>query len=350
MSGSTKQGRTPDPLRALALASVAVNPAAGWSAPSQLNGQHTHARVSNRLNPGLKSRAASAAMQADLKTVPGLKRPDYLDGSLAGDFGFDPLNLVTKYGDFAFQVPALRTIEDEPSEEYKNVQRVVKQELYGKNIPLGPNTKNAQRSLMWMREAEIKHARLAMLAAFGWPLSELWHGALAKISSAPYLLDATQGRSLSVLNGGLAEVMPFLALATLVSIAIEVRTLDQVYGLTATGETVTPDGEFIIKTYVPGDCGFDPLNLYDASLNNLGIMATTRAKNDPEYAFKLIQGARRESEATELLNGRLAMLAITGFAFQEFLYGTPVVDQSPIFFTFFGELLAPGAFKSLGLF
>ena len=28
------------------------------------------------------------------------------------------------------------------------------------------------RSLAWYREAEIKHARLAMLAALGWPVSD----------------------------------------------------------------------------------------------------------------------------------------------------------------------------------
>jgi hypothetical protein len=30
-------------------------------------------------------------------------------------------------------------------------------------------------TLVRMRDAEIKHSRLAMLAAAGWPLSELWH-------------------------------------------------------------------------------------------------------------------------------------------------------------------------------
>ena len=59
---------------------------------------------------------------------------------------------------------------------------------------------------MWMREAEVKHARLAMLAAAGWPLAELWHGPLCKITGSAYALDVTQGRSLSVLNGGLNEV------------------------------------------------------------------------------------------------------------------------------------------------
>ena len=31
---------------------------------------------------------------------------------------------------------------------------------------------------MFLREAEVKHARLAMLAAAGWPLSELLDGPL----------------------------------------------------------------------------------------------------------------------------------------------------------------------------
>ena len=46
----------------------------------------------------------------------------------------------------------------------------------------------------------------------------------------------------------------------------------------------------------------------------------------------------------------LSTKAITGFAFQEFVWGTPVVDQTPIFFTFFGDILAPGSTASLGLF
>ena len=67
-----------------------------------------------------------------------------------------------------------------------------------------------------------------MLAAAGWPLAELWHGPLAKITGSPYALNVTQGRSLSVLNGGLGEVAPFLFLVAAVIAAIEIATLDQV--------------------------------------------------------------------------------------------------------------------------
>ena len=49
---------------------------------------------------------------------------------------------------------------------------------------------------------EIKHARLAMLAAVGWPASELSHFTLAKILGLENLL-APNGRAPSVLNGGL---------------------------------------------------------------------------------------------------------------------------------------------------
>ena len=55
----------------------------------------------------------------------------------------------------------------------------------------------------WMREAELKHARLAMLAAAGWPLAELFNGPIGALS-------ATGGRVPSLFNGQLLENWPFL--------------------------------------------------------------------------------------------------------------------------------------------
>ena len=295
------------------------------------------------------ARAPGPVMKLE-SPIPGVTRPDYLDGTLAGDVGLDPLNFVDRYSSVTVSVPAMKTNTVEPSMSYQNVKSVKKQELYMLPIPLGPNTQNTQRSLMWMREAEVKHARLAMLAAAGWPLAELWHGGLANLVGMPYGLEVTQGRSLSVLNGGLGTVAPFLALAFIAASVVECSTLDQVYGLTATGKTMKPNGQVVMKSYVPGDCGFDPLNLYNWFGQNVGVMEQMRAERDPEYAFQMIEEARREMETAEIKNGRLAMLAITGYAFQEAAWGTPVVDQTPIFFTFFGDVLAPGALQSLGLF
>ena len=59
----------------------------------------------------------------------------------------------------------------------------------------------------------------------------------------------------------------------------------------------------------PGDLGFDPLGLAGSSRK--------------ERFYK--------SEA-ELFNGRLAMLAITGFAIQEWWTQNAVIHETPIFF------------------
>lgn len=284
--------------------------------------------------------------------IPGMTRPGYLDGSLAGDVGLDPLNFVEKFAEgITVTVPAMDTISRAPSDpNFTSLKSVTEYNLFGQEIVLGPGTKRTERSLMWFREAEVKHARLAMLAAAGWPLAELWHGPLSKITGSPYALDVTQGRSLSVLNGGLGEVAPFLFLVFVAISAVECATLDQVSGLTATGLTMKADGQVVMKSYVPGDCGFDPLGLYGFYGSSPNVMDQMRAERDPAFAMKLAQDARLQMETAEIKNGRLAMLGITGFAFQEAVWGTPVVDQTPIFFTFFGDILAPGSLGSLGLF
>ena len=82
--------------------------------------------------------------------LPKIKTMRVGDGTLAGDMNFDPLQ-----------------ISDSPD------------------------------ALAWYREAEIKHARLAMLAAFGWPVSEL--------TNFGDLLNG-DGRAPSLLNGGLENV------------------------------------------------------------------------------------------------------------------------------------------------
>ena len=147
-----------------------------------------------------------------------------------------------------------------------------------------------KQTLDWMREAEIKHARLAMLAVVGWPLAELLNpfGALAYVD----------GRVPSLLNGGLGAFAPFLLIVAAGTSYLELQTIDDV------NQTYLSQPE---KKYVPGDLGFDPLDL--------------RSK----MSFT-------DQAANEVYNGRLAMLAITGFAVQEALWGKPVVEQTSFFF------------------
>ena len=147
-----------------------------------------------------------------------------------------------------------------------------------------------------MREAEIKHCRLAMLAAVGWPLAELFDKPIAETLGLPTALTNT-GSSPSLLNGGLEKIDiaywgAVIALAGIIE--IENSKAREEKG----------------KSYTPGDCNFDPLNVY------------------PTERLKQI-----EMQTKEIKNGRLAMMAIVGFAIQEAFYQQPVVAETPFFFT-----------------
>merc|ERR550514_2370445 len=100
--------------------------------------------------PGDAEAPAPVDEAAPPPPMPKIKTMRVGDGTLAGDMNFDPLQ-----------------ISDTPD------------------------------ALAWYREAEIKHARLAMLAAFGWPVSE--------IANFGKLL-TSDGRAPSLLNGGLENV------------------------------------------------------------------------------------------------------------------------------------------------
>merc|ERR1719359_74884 len=123
-------------------------------------------------------------------------------------------------------------------------------------------------SLAWYREAEVKHARLAMLAAFGWPISE--------VTNFGGLLTG-DGRAPSLLNGGLGEVNG-VYWGAVVALAVywEAQGLDKQFGKKS--------------DYLPGMLGFDPLGA-----------------DSP--------GMRK----AEITNGRVAMIAITAYALEEAL-------------------------------
>ena len=132
-------------------------------------------------------------------------------------------------------------------------------------------------SLAWYREAEVKHARLAMLAAFGWPVSE--------VTNFGGLLNG-DGRAPSLLNGGLGEVNG-VYWAGVVALAVywESKGLDKQYGKK--------------DDYLPGMIGFDPLGQDSPGMRD-----------------------------AEILNGRVAMVAITAFALEEALTKAPIFPIS----------------------
>ena len=181
-------------------------------------------------------------------SLPFLPRPGHLDGTLPGDRGFDPFNFASDASD-----------------------------------------------MQWQRRAEIKHARLAMLAVAGWPIAELLHKPIAAAFDLPILL-ASGDRVPSILNDGLSHAgFPLFWIATIAAAAaIEMR------------ETAE---ENVACKLNPAAMGFDPLNL--------------GGKTEKQNQYM---------QEAELFNGRLGMLAITGFAIQECFLNSAVVDQIPIFF------------------
>jgi len=147
------------------------------------------------------------------------------------------------------------------------------------------------------REAELKHGRLAMLAAVGWPISELAQPYLSKLFGAPDLL-VNGDQAPSLLNGGLDKINPIFFMAVVVFTAT----------VEATALRMDKTGD-----YTPGDLGFDPLNIY-----------TDKSES-----------VKRDLELKELNNGRLAMIAITTYAFQEFISKGSVVMENPALFKSF---------------
>ena len=146
----------------------------------------------------------------------------------------------------------------------------------------------SQDKLNEYREAELKHGRLAMLAAAGWPVSELVQPMISKALGFPDLLAAGE-KAPSVLNGGLDAINP----AFFMGIVILMSTLESV-----SLNNNDPNRK-------AGDLGFDPLRLYTGKTEDV----------------------KRSLELKELNNGRLAMIAITAFAAQEFVSNTPVAHS-----------------------
>jgi len=127
------------------------------------------------------------------------------------------------------------------------------------------------------REVEIKHGRIAMLAALGYPVAEQFHP----------------------LFGGQIDVPSFVAfqqtpLQTFWPAVVFSIAVIEVFSIIPAFEDPNIEGWAIKTSHAAGDYGFDPLGL---------------KPSDPEE-FKLMQ-------TKEINNGRLAMLAIAGMVAQE---------------------------------
>lgn len=132
--------------------------------------------------------------------------------------------------------------------------------------------------LVPLREAELKHSRLAMLAAVGYPFAELCHPSLVHMMGPQATNLLVDGRSPSLLNGGLFEpaCLPALAAAIFVGTVLELVDLrkKQATGMDAVVGTMAATyqqsrgvegAEYVFRPRQPGDVSsFDPLGVYRA--------------------------------------------------------------------------------------
>jgi len=145
------------------------------------------------------------------------------------------------------------------------------------------------------REAEVKHARLAMIAAPAWVIAELLDQQLSDEGLAGPLSE-TGGK---VLFGGLGDsfVEAFIALTLIIGAVFE---------LTQKSNKDTP-----------GDVGFDPLGL---------------AGFRPPVISGLLPDGRPWTSEAELQHGRLAMAAIAYDIWDEVTGDQPTVERTEYFF------------------
>lgn len=192
--------------------------------------------------------ASNIALNAKSASVPFLEAPAALDGSMAGDVGFDPMGFTNAWTDKDWS------------------QQVVPDIWPGQEERTTPVT-----TLQWMREAELKHGRVSMLAIVGWFVVDA--GVRFPGSMFASITNSFGAHDAAVRNGSMG-VLLFCIL--FLELAGGAAIYDQAKG----------------SGRAPGDFAFDPFKL---SANPV---------------------KRKKYAQAEIKNGRLAMLAISGILTQ----------------------------------
>jgi hypothetical protein len=196
--------------------------------------------------------------------------------SLPGDYGFDPLGLATKDLFPSVQKFLLKLLPP-PLLLYNNARE--EEEERQEEIP-----RPKALIIRDFREAEIRHGRLAMLAAVIWPLQELVDRAILPVEEYTFTIIYGEGTTL-----------PFLVLL-MTLIMMLLGYLDIFASQIKAGET----GD----AFLPGECFWDPLSVLDGT---------------PEHM-------KRRMQERELMNGRMAMVAVALYALQEAITHKPFIE------------------------
>jgi hypothetical protein len=178
-------------------------------------------------------------------------------------------------------------------------QRVIPQDLpgvvppIGFFDPLGFTYGIDENSMRRYREAELIHGRVAMLATVGFLVGETVDGSSLLLNA-----QASTTTFYSEISSPYWVVLSFLAAIS------EIRRAQIGWVRPLGGSAIDEQGLLRFEEYHPGDIGFDPLGLKPRNENELKILQTK-----------------------ELQNGRLAMLAVTGFVAQELVLGKSIIEQ-----------------------
>merc|ERR1719198_2904514 len=152
--------------------------------------------------------------------------------------------------------------------------------------PLGFSADASEGKLRFYREVELKHGRVAMLAALGFLVGENFHPLFGGNIDAPAYL-AFQQTPLETWWG-------------LVVLAI---AIPEIYSVFSFNTPLGGEPWSIRSDHYPGDFGFDPMNLKPTDPEELKVMQTK-----------------------ELNNGRLAMIGAAGMIAQELASGNKLFE------------------------
>ena len=172
---------------------------------------------------------------------------------------------------------------------------------FGEFDPLGFTKDASVEDIKRLREAEITHGRVGMIAALGFLVGENFHPLWGGVISGDAISHLAQIQNIAPL---------FIAGLTGVIGALELTRA-------STGWASPTEALWTLNDdYYPGDIGFDPLGL--------------KPTDPAEYAAM---------QTKELSNGRLGMLAAAGMIAQE------VVTRAPLFNSYVSEAAYNAAYN-----
>jgi hypothetical protein len=160
--------------------------------------------------------------------------------------------------------------------------------------PIGFSKDISEGRQRFYREVELKHGRVAMLAALGFLVAEQFHPLFGGKIDGPSILAFQE-----TLQIGVEKDPSFIYSAILLAIAIP-----EVFSVFTFNSPAGGEPWSIREDHEPGNLGFDPLGL------------------KPTDAAEL-----KEMQTKELNNGRLAMLGAAGMIAQELVASDKIIDN-----------------------